>query len=141
MREARGGLSLGGYSIPDGTTVMVATYSIQRDPAYWPKADTFLPERWLKGHEELAATNPHAYLPFGSGARMCIGYRFALQEARLTLAQLYRRFTFSLEAGQAPLKVKTGITMSPESGVFVRVTERPRAAPAAAAEAGQAVAI
>ncbi|GBF94152.1 cytochrome P450 [Raphidocelis subcapitata] len=135
MREARGGLSLGGYAIPDGTAVMVATYSIQRDPAYWPKADAFLPERWLKGHEELAASNPHAYLPFGSGARMCIGYRFALQEARLTLAQLYRRFTFGLEPGQVPLKVKTGITMSPESGVFVRVAERPLRAQAAAAEA------
>ncbi|GBF94151.1 cytochrome P450 [Raphidocelis subcapitata] len=134
-REARGGLSLGGYAIPDGTAVMVATYSIQRDPAYWPKADAFLPERWLKGHEELAASNPHAYLPFGSGARMCIGYRFALQEARLTLAQLYRRFTFGLEPGQVPLKVKTGITMSPESGVFVRVAERPLRAQAAAAEA------
>jgi hypothetical protein len=48
MREARGAIELGGYAIPDGATVVVATYSIQRDPAYWPKADAFLPERWIK---------------------------------------------------------------------------------------------
>jgi hypothetical protein len=47
-RESRGGLALGGRAVPDGTTVVVATYAIQRDPAYWPKADQFLPERWLK---------------------------------------------------------------------------------------------
>jgi hypothetical protein len=52
---------------------------------------------------------------------MCVGYRFALQETRLTLAQLYRSYTFELEPGQVPLRVKTGITMSPEEGVFVRV--------------------
>jgi cytochrome P450 len=62
---------------------------------------------------------------------MCIGYRFALQEARLTLAQLYRRFTFELVPGQVPLKVRTGITMSPLDGVNVRVL--PRSEPPAAA--------
>jgi len=69
---------------------------------------------------------------------MCVGYRFALQEARLTLAQLYRSFTFELEAGQQPLRVKTGITMSPEEGVFVKVKRNPELRPAAAAAAAAA---
>lgn len=69
MREARGGLELGGYAVPDDSTVMVATYAIQRDPAYWPKADAFVPERWLPGHEDLAASSPNAYLPFGAPPR------------------------------------------------------------------------
>jgi hypothetical protein len=30
----------------------------------------------------------------GAGPRKCIGYRFALEEAVITMAQLYRRFTF-----------------------------------------------
>ena len=55
------------------------------------------------------------------------------QEARLTLAQLYRQFTFELVPGQVPLRVKTGITMSPEHGVFVRVVPRTPAPAAAAA--------
>lgn len=48
MREAKGNLELAGLAVPEGTTLMVASYSIQRDPAYWPKADSFLPERWLQ---------------------------------------------------------------------------------------------
>ena len=140
MREARGGLELGGYSIPDGTTVIVAVYSLHRDAAYWPKAGEFLPERWLPGHADLAPATPHAYLPFGAGARMCIGHRFALQEARLTLAALYRRFTFELEPGQVPLRVKTGITMSPEGGVRARVVPRALAAAAVAPAVAAAVA-
>ena len=65
MREARGGLELGGHAIPDGKNVMVAAYAIQRDPANWPKAEAFVPERWLPGNGDLAPTTPNAYLPFG----------------------------------------------------------------------------
>jgi hypothetical protein len=50
-----------------------------------------------QGNEHLAAKNPAAYLLFGSGARMCIGYRFALQEVRLGLLELLSRFHFEVQ--------------------------------------------
>eukprot|EP00775_Hariotina_reticulata_P013642 gene13642-13765_t len=74
-------LELGGYLLPPHSAVSTSTYALHRDPDIWARAGEFLPERWLPGGEALAASNPAAYLPFGSGARMCVGYRFALQEA------------------------------------------------------------
>lgn len=61
----------------------------------------------LQGHEQLAVRNENAYLPFGAGARLCIGWRFALQETRMVLVKLYQHFTFELTPGQVPLEVST----------------------------------
>ncbi|WIA09117.1 hypothetical protein OEZ85_008529 [Tetradesmus obliquus] len=90
-------LQLGGYAVAPGSSVFVASYVMQRDPELWPRAGEFLPERWLPGNEHLAAKNAAAYLPFGSGARMCIGYRFALQEVRLGLLELLSQFHFEVQ--------------------------------------------
>ena len=47
---------------------------------YFPDAGSFKPERWLKTNTERADIHPYTFLPFGHGARMCIGRRFAEQE-------------------------------------------------------------
>ena len=61
--------------------------------------------------------------PAGAGPRMCIGYKFAVEEAVLTLARLYRQYTFRL-VSEAPLELRLGITLSPKWGVPVYVQER-----------------
>lgn len=48
LREAKEACDLGGFSVPAGTTIGVATYSLHRDERYWPRAGEFLPQRWLK---------------------------------------------------------------------------------------------
>jgi cytochrome P450 len=47
-------LALGGHLVPPGTSVFVASYAIQRDPALWPRADEFVPERWLPVRDPVA---------------------------------------------------------------------------------------
>ena len=51
---------------------------------------------------------------------MCIAHRFAVQEAVLTLAHLYRTFTFRL-ASEEPLALRMGISVCPENGLPVYV--------------------
>ncbi len=60
-------------SIPAGMDVYLATRSLQMDPVIWPRADEYLPERWLPGNEDLAPRQANAYLPFGLGNRHCPG--------------------------------------------------------------------
>ncbi len=60
----------------------------------------------------------------GVGLRKCIGYKLALEEAVITLAQLHRSFTFALDphrhpAGAAALELSTGITLSVKGGLWV----------------------
>jgi cytochrome P450 len=45
---------------------------------YYPEADKFIPERWLKNEAQYnKKTHPFVTMPFGFGPRMCIGRRFA----------------------------------------------------------------
>lgn len=78
-RETHEPWTAGGYEIPAGTQMLIQGYAMHRNPEYWQKPEEFIPERFLPGGENLAAKNPYAFVPFGAGARMCVGYKFALQ--------------------------------------------------------------
>jgi carlactone C-19 oxidase len=86
------------------------------------------PRPFPQGHEDIACRNLNAYLPFGAGPRMCVGSRFALQEARTAVALLHRRFAFELSEAMhppgQPLKLVSGLTLAPVGGVWVKVTPR-----------------
>jgi thromboxane-A synthase/cytochrome P450 family 3 subfamily A len=89
-------------SLPVKVDLMMCLYSLQRDPAVWPRAEEFLPERHLPGHEALAPSDPQASMPFGHGSRMCPGYKLALLEGRLTLISILQRFAFSPPPDSCP---------------------------------------
>eukprot|EP01025_Chloroclados_australasicus_P008716 TRINITY_DN13183_c1_g2_i4.p1 TRINITY_DN13183_c1_g2~~TRINITY_DN13183_c1_g2_i4.p1 ORF type:complete len:555 (+),score=60.81 TRINITY_DN13183_c1_g2_i4:163-1827(+) len=100
------------YLIPRGTTLVVSLYAMHRNPKYWERPDDFYPERFLE-NEEFPA-----YMPFGGGSRMCLGSQFAMQEAKIALFALYKRFSFKLTAGQVPLRTRETITSSsPVDGI------------------------
>lgn len=54
-------------------------------------ASTFKPERWLKASQGGTGDHlhPFASLPYGYGARMCLGRRFADLEMQILLAKVY----------------------------------------------------
>lgn len=110
--------------IPAKSHMVLPLYNWHHDDKFFPRAEEFLPERWLPGHDDIACTNENAYMPFGSGARMCVGYKFANMEGKLALIRMYQRFTFKLQPGQIPLRTSTGITLAPINGIWVNVEHR-----------------
>jgi cytochrome P450 len=94
----------GGYRIPAG--VMVVTYPIHSHhmPEYWTEPLRFDPERFAPGRAEHER-HPYLFIPFGGGAHLCIGYRFAQLQIKAVLYQLVRRYRWTLPAGyQMPLQ-------------------------------------
>jgi cytochrome P450 family 6 len=57
--------------IPQGTTAFVCTYSLHHDPEYFPAPEKFNPERFNEENEKFIT--PFTLLPFGEGARQCLG--------------------------------------------------------------------
>lgn len=118
-----GSITLGKHAIPAESTVWLSVYATHHDPALWPEPEEFKPERFLAGASEV---KPNSHIPFGMGARMCIGYKFALMEAKVALIRLFSHLTFDLEPGQVPLPIAYGITSSPKNGIWVRPRLRTR---------------
>ncbi|KAK9902164.1 hypothetical protein WJX75_006453 [Coccomyxa subellipsoidea] len=110
-----------GRSFPKGTGVMVLINAIHHDPEIYADPELFKPERWLEGTPEYAADKqvPGKWMPFGEGSRVCVGQRLALMEAKIALAHVFRKFTFSLSPGQRPLQTECKMLLKPKIGVFV----------------------
>lgn len=111
LRVARKDTVLGGrYRIKKGQWVLVVLPLVQRDPQVWPDPERFDPDRFAPGQ---AKNRAHAYKPFGTGQRACIGRQFALHEAVLTLGMILHRYDLNPEADYR-LRVAESITLKPK---------------------------
>ncbi|GJN05656.1 hypothetical protein PR202_ga23305 [Eleusine coracana subsp. coracana] len=97
VRRAKSDVELGGCLVPRGTELLIPIMAVHHDARLWgPDATQFNPARFADGVAR-AATHPAAlFIPFGLGARMCIGQNLALLEAKLTVAIILQRFQFRL---------------------------------------------
>ncbi|MFD7027306.1 cytochrome P450 [Streptomyces sp. NPDC059917] len=120
--------TLGGYEVRAGESVLVNLPALHRDPQVWQDPEEFDPDRFAP--ERMAQVPAYAWMPFGHGARACIGRPFALQEAVLVLAMVLQRFDLELADPDYELAVHETLTVKPD-GLAVRA--RPRRAPAAEA--------
>jgi cytochrome P450 len=69
-----GGRNLGGYLLPEGTTVSTQAWTLHRDPSIFEKPLDFIPERWLEPTQSMK----DAYMPWGGGTRSKSVHYFAL---------------------------------------------------------------
>ncbi|CAE6454161.1 unnamed protein product [Rhizoctonia solani] len=112
----------GKYLIKAGTTVGVEAGIIGKDPVVWGEdAEKFNPDRML--HGKFEALPPKAWIPFGNGARGCIGRPFAWQEALITIATIFQKFDFTPSDPAYNLQLKQTLTLKPKNFTF-RATPR-----------------
>lgn len=118
-RMAKAEFSLGGVEIPAKSICIMSPYLIHRDARWFRDPERFDPERWTP---EARETRPRfAYFPFGGGARVCIGERFAWMEGVIVTAAIAQKWRLRLEPGQhveplplITLRVKNGLRMVAE---------------------------
>jgi cytochrome P450 len=121
VRAARVDTVLGGrYRMNRGDWAVVLLPLLHRDPLVWGDPDTFDPDRFAPG---AAKSRPgHAYKPFGTGQRACIGRQFALHEAVLALGLILHRYELP-SPGDYRLRIAESLTLKPRD---FRLTPRRR---------------
>jgi cytochrome P450 len=101
--------------IPAESLVIVSPWLVHRNPKAWENPNAFMPDRFLAGSPQLG------YLPFGAGARLCIGKEMARLEGAQILAHIASHW--NLEAiHNSAVPIDASVTLRPVSGMPVRIS-------------------
>jgi cytochrome P450 len=107
-----------GRELPAGVDVMVPSPLLHRDARSFPDPDAFRPERW-----ETRAADEAAYLPFGGGARRCVGEPLAHLYFATLLPAIARRVRVR-RVLPAERMVLRGTVLVPRNGGLALVSRR-----------------
>ncbi|KAE8152038.1 cytochrome P450 [Aspergillus avenaceus] len=84
-----GGRTLSGLYVPAGTIVTTSVTAMHRDGRIFPSPEAFKPERWLENQSNDLDSH---LVPFGYGARICLGKPLATMMIKLLIAGIYLRY-------------------------------------------------
>ncbi|XP_076444840.1 cytochrome P450 4F12-like [Babylonia areolata] len=107
-------LTMEGVTLPAGTVCSMNIYSLHHNPTVWPDPYVFNPDRFHP--DNMKGRDSYAFVPFSAGPRNCIGQHFAMNEQKVVLARLLRRFTFSPDPSLKVEKKKAAV-MRTERGM------------------------
>jgi cytochrome P450 len=103
MRRTLTEVDLGGVRLPPGAEVVFSPHALHHDPRYFPDPHRFDPDRWTP--DRASALPKGAFVPFGAGARQCIGNTFAQTEIAIVAATIAGRWRLVPVPGR-PVRVK-----------------------------------
>jgi len=113
-RAAAGPDTIAGLPVKKHDVILIAPWLLHRHEKLWRDPNAFVPSRFMTG----TPPDRFAYLPFGVGARVCIGAHFALVEATLALARLIGAFRVALVDKEPVLPIGVVTTQPDRSPKF-----------------------
>jgi cytochrome P450 len=119
-RAAAGPDTIAGMPVRKKDVVLVAPWLLHRHEKLWRDPNAFMPSRFMA---PSPPPDRFAYLPFGVGARVCIGAHFALVEATLALGKIIGAFRVELLDDEPVMPVGV-VTTQPDRSPRFRITRR-----------------
>jgi cytochrome P450 family 110 len=114
-RQVESPVELLGYHLEPGAIVVGCMYLVHHRPDLYPNSHEFNPERFIDRQ-----FSPYEFMPFGGGARRCVGEALAMFELKLVLAKALSRYEFSLVDSAPEVARRRGVTLAPANGVRLR---------------------
>jgi unspecific monooxygenase len=119
-RAAMAADTIAGMPVRKDDIILIAPWLLHRHEKLWRDPSAFVPARFMP---PAPPPDRFAYLPFGVGARVCIGAHFALVEATLALAKLIGAFRVEL-IDKAPVMPIGIVTTQPDRSPMFRIAPR-----------------
>jgi len=112
-------MTIAGRQLPEGVTIAPCIYLVHRRPELWPNPDQFNPDRFLESRQ-----SPYAFLPFGGGARRCLGAAFATYQMKIVIAEILSRVELRPVPSYKAHATRRGIAFAPSEGLPVIIQAR-----------------
>jgi unspecific monooxygenase len=119
-RAASGPDRIAGFPVRKNDIVLISPWLLHRHEKLWRDPNAFVPQRFMA---PAPPPDRFAYLPFGVGARVCIGAHFALVEATIALAKLIAAFRIDL-VDKIPVMPIGVVTTQPDRSPMFAITPR-----------------
>ncbi|WCJ22075.1 Cytochrome P450 CYP749A22 [Euphorbia peplus] len=119
IRKAKGEVKLGGIVIPESVIFEIPILALHHSSKIWGKdVHLFKPDRFEHGIAKATNNNVAAYIPFGMGARSCVGSNFAIIETKIALSMILQhyRLVLSPQYVHSPLIF---LTTTPQHGLQI----------------------
>ncbi|MGF1675314.1 MAG: cytochrome P450 [Rivularia sp. (in: cyanobacteria)] len=116
VREVQEPVELLGYQIEPGNEIWGCIYLLHHREDLYPDSKQFKPERFLERQ-----FSPYEFMPFGGGARRCIGYALAEFEMKLVLAKVVSGYNLALADDKPEKPQRRGVTLAPARGVKMKM--------------------
>ncbi|KAI9200165.1 hypothetical protein LWI28_003606 [Acer negundo] len=107
-------VKIGSLDVPAGTQLYLAQAAMHHDTDIWGEdANKFNPLRFNESRKHLAS-----FFPFGLGPRVCVGQNLVAIEAKVVLASIIQRYSFTLSPTyvHAPMLF---LTLQPQHGAHI----------------------
>jgi cytochrome P450 family 110 len=114
-RQVETSTTLLGCDLEPGQIVVGCIYLVHHREDLYPNSYDFKPERFLDRQ-----FSPYEFMPFGGGARRCVGEALAMYELKLVLAKVLSRYQFELVDSTPEPARRRGVTLAPGNGVKLR---------------------
>lgn len=85
-------ITYGDHTLPAGTVISMSLRDIHYDPSVYPDPRSFNPDRWLEDSDQARKLKERFLVPFGKGARSCVGNNLAMAEMCAVLGNMFRKF-------------------------------------------------
>jgi unspecific monooxygenase len=112
--------TVAGLPVKNKDVILIAPWLLHRHEKLWRDPNAFIPSRFMP---PSPPPDRFAYLPFGVGARVCIGAHFALVEATLALAKMIGAFRVEL-LDKEPVMPIGVVTTQPDRSPMFGITLR-----------------
>ena len=122
-RVAARDLRIGVHPIRKGTLVVWSPHLAGRDPGSWTDPGRFDPDRFADLTPEQKVITDQAWVPFGRGPHMCLGFALAQMELTLIIARLAQRLDLTPTATDMPHPIGM-VVNRPTGGAHFRISAR-----------------
>lgn len=121
-RKVEEDFQAGGWNFSAGDNLVVSPWLMHRQGKLYDNPEQFQPERWFRTPEKSLPKG--SFIPFGYGARTCVGNHFAKMELILALATWMRTHRFHAAPGVHLDELIPSVTLRPTAPIVVTASRR-----------------